>query len=189
MHDLREFGHRLDAAIEVIHAVVHKALGGGSVGVEGRDGHAVVDGMVDGVGELVGVGATHGEPLGAGEHELLDGLGLLLGVLLVGRAPVDLDVQAALGADFPGGVLGADAGGLKDGVALGFGDQSNGDGAGGGRGQGGADRKEQEQFFHKIQGRRRGYEVAWVSRRLASQVLKLSSTTAAMTTVPMMIWE
>ena len=30
--------------------------------------------------------------------------------------------------------------------------------------------------------------VAWVSRRFASQVLKLSRTTAAMTTVPMMIW-
>ena len=100
---------------------------------------------------------------------MLDGLGLLLGVLLVRSAPVDLDVDVVLRAKFLGGVLGADAGGLEDGIALGLGDEAQDEGAFGRAAREGERHRggEEEQTFHRVWGRERSgpRDPAKVSRR------------------------
>ena len=56
--------------------------------------------------------------MGSGKHQLLDGLGLLLGVLLVWSAPVDFDVDVVFGGEILRGLLGADASRLEHWIAL-----------------------------------------------------------------------
>ena len=125
-HDFGQFIHHLLAAFDVVNAEGDEAFAGRRIGIERGDRHAVLHGGIDGIGQFVGVGATHRDAIGAREDELFDGFGLLLGVLLVGRAPVDFDGDAVFGAQIFGGLFRADARGLKDRVALGFGDQADG---------------------------------------------------------------
>ena len=114
------------AASDVVDAEGDEAFTRRRIGIERGDGHAVFDSGIDGIGEFVGVGTTHRDAVGAREDELFDGFGLLLGVFLVRRAPVDLDGDAVLLAQILRGVHRADARGLEDRIALGFGDQTDG---------------------------------------------------------------
>ncbi len=72
---------------------------------------------------------------------MFDGLGLLLGVFFIGGAPIDFDVHAMFGGEGLGGVFGAHAGGLENGITLGLRDEAEGDRAGGGGGQRSAERE------------------------------------------------
>ena len=126
------------AALNIIDSIGDKALGGGRVGVKSRHRDTIVNGRIDGVGQFIGVGAGDGNAFRASEDELLNGFSLFLGVLFVGRAPVDLDVKIEFSAQLFRRILGADAGGLEDGVALRFSDEANRDGARRGGGEDGA---------------------------------------------------
>jgi len=52
---------------------------------------AVFDRGIDGIGEFIGVRTTDGDAVRTSEDKLFDGLGLFLGVLLIGCAPVNFD--------------------------------------------------------------------------------------------------
>ena len=53
--------------------------------------HPLLNRVVDGTGEFVGVRTTDNNSVRTVEHQLLDGRCLFLGVLLIGCAPVDRD--------------------------------------------------------------------------------------------------
>ena len=117
-HDFREFHEGLLTAFEVVDADAHEAAAAGGVAGEGDDGDALTVSFVDGVGEFVGIGAGDDDAVGASEEELLDVFGLALRVFFVRCAPVDFDLDAVLGAQLAGGVLGSGARGEEEHVAL-----------------------------------------------------------------------
>ena len=55
---------------------------------------------------------------------MLDGLGLLLSVFLIGGPPVDADFNPVSGTQLPSGVLGTDPSHLENSIPLGLGDQT-----------------------------------------------------------------
>src|SRR5205814_918454 len=103
-HEFGQLVHHLFAAFHIVDGVGDETFAVRRVGVEGGDRNAVFDRRIDGVGQFVGVRATDGDTVGAGEDELFNGLGLFLGVLFIGRAPVDFDYHAVFLAEVAGGV-------------------------------------------------------------------------------------
>src|SRR5205814_1554468 len=91
------------------------------------DDAAEFDGFVDSWSADVGVAARDGNALRATAGELLDGLGLLLGVLVGRRLPIDADFDTVLRAEFLRRGLCTGIRRLKDRVRLAFGDQPDGD--------------------------------------------------------------
>ena len=83
-------------------------------------------GFIDGVGQLGGVGATDDDAISAGQEELLDELGLFLRVLFIGRAPVNFDFEAVLGAQVTRSIVRSDACRFEKGIALGLGNHAEG---------------------------------------------------------------
>ncbi len=95
-HDFGQFIHDLLPALHIVNAEGDKAFAGGRIGIERGNGHTILHRGIDGVGELVGVGTTDRNAVGAGEDELLDGFGLLLRIFLVWCAPIDFDGDAVI---------------------------------------------------------------------------------------------
>jgi hypothetical protein len=87
---------------------------------------------------------------------LFDRFSLFLGVLFVGRAPVEFDVEIVLFAQVARRILGADTGGLENRVALRFRDHTERDLAGrvsvehGGREHGACAGEGEQDFLHGI---------------------------------------
>src|SRR5439155_26393757 len=93
------------AQVGVVGAEVTEALGLGAIGVERHDRDALLDGGVDGSGELLTVAARDSNTL-ANAGERLDVAGLLSAVLLMGRSPLERALDAFLGAQFLAGLGG-----------------------------------------------------------------------------------
>ena len=113
-----QFGHHLFTAQAIVHAIAHQALRGRRIRIEGHHRHPIGHRLVDGVGHLVGITATDGDAVGTGQHQLFNGLGLLLGVFLIGCPPIDANLHPVSGPQLARGILGTDPRYLEHGISL-----------------------------------------------------------------------
>ena len=203
-HDAGELTHHFHAGLGVVHTVVGHAAGFGGVGVEGDDDDALVHGGAEGAVEDVGVGHGDGDAVDAGGDELLDELGLDLGVLLRGCVPLDTDIHAEFFAEALARGLGAGPGGLEDGVGVALGDHADGVGcfrgggsarAGGGGGgfvgllaAGGGQGGGEQEGGGQAGGVHGGLRMGCQPLRAASRCLVWSMTTAMIMATPITIW-
>ena len=88
------FIHHLFAALDIIDAEGNEALAGRGIGIKRGNRDTIVNRRVDGVSELVSIRATYGNAIRTAKSELFDGLRLFLGILFVGRAPIDLNCNS-----------------------------------------------------------------------------------------------
>ncbi len=120
---LGQLAHDRVARADVVGAVKAESLAPRGVGIEAHHRHALLDGRVDGRRGRIGHRAADADAVHALRDELLDELDLFLGVLFVGRLPVDLDAARPASCSGRGRRLPRHAGGLENRVRLVLGDQ------------------------------------------------------------------